>query len=160
MDRQSTDRPTEPGRPSSPAPEAAQGGATGSAEPGESVSPPDSFGLEPTEAELDAWAQHERERRQAWLSGPTPEERAAFARRERERRLAELTGGDASLAERDRMILRYGREAQLAAEGAVSLLLKFSRRGFAELIRAGREWEEDFVGPPRRRRIPIDDERA
>ena len=54
--------------------------------------------------------------------------------------------------------LRLGREGQLAAEGAVALLYKFSRRTFAELVKAGREWEEDTALPSRRRRVPLDDE--
>ena len=28
-------------------------------------------GLEPTQAEIDAWVARERERRQAWLKGPS-----------------------------------------------------------------------------------------
>ena len=36
---------------------------------------------------------------------------------------------------------RYPREAQLAAEGAVSLMWKWSRRTMIDLVRAGREWE-------------------
>ena len=54
--------------------------------------------------------------------------------------------------------LRLGREGQLAAEGAVALFYRFSRRTFAELVKAGREWEEDTALPGRRRRVPLDDE--
>ena len=54
--------------------------------------------------------------------------------------------------------VRYGREGQLAAEGAVALLYRCSRRTFAELIRAGREWEEETSLPTRRRRVSMDDE--
>ena len=54
--------------------------------------------------------------------------------------------------------MRYGRETQLAAEGAVALLYRYSRRTFAELVRAGREWEEETSLPTRRRRISMDDE--
>ena len=39
--------------------------------------------------------------------------------------------------------VRYSREAQLAAEGAMSVLYRWSRRTFAELVKAGREWEEE-----------------
>ena len=52
--------------------------------------PVDPMALEPTDAELDAWAERERKRREAWLKGPTADERAAYARRVRERRLMEL----------------------------------------------------------------------
>ena len=45
--------------------------------------------LEPTQAEIDAWAARERQRREAWLNGPSDEERAAYAQRLRQRRLAD-----------------------------------------------------------------------
>lgn len=115
--------------------------------------------LDPTDAEIAEWAERERKRREAWLSGPTAEERAAFARRERERRLAELGDErDANLAERERFVRRYGRETQLAAEGALSLIWGWSRRSFEELVRAGRDWEADSAKTERRRRVPLDDE--
>jgi hypothetical protein len=48
--------------------------------------------LDPGEAEVEEWATHERQQRQAWLDGPTAEEKAAWARRERERRMFEREG--------------------------------------------------------------------
>jgi hypothetical protein len=115
--------------------------------------------LEPSEAELDDWVERERRRREAWLQGPTADERLAYARRLRERRLAELeTGSEAWLAERARTMGRMSRETQLAVEGALSLFLKFSRRSMAQLVEAGRAWEEEFGQGERRRRVPIDDE--
>jgi hypothetical protein len=38
----------------------------------------------------------------------------------------------------------------------VALLYRFSRRTFAELVEAGREWEEETSLPPRRRRVSMD----
>jgi len=116
-------------------------------------------GLEPTQAEIDAWVAKERERRQAWLNGPTPEEREAYALRLRQRRLADtFDEGEAMLTDSVRRGMRLGREGQLAAEGAVALLYRYSRRTLAELIRAGREWEEETSLPIRRRRVNMDDE--
>jgi len=115
--------------------------------------------LEPSPAELDAWAEHERARRQAWLDGPDEEERAAYAQRVRQRRLAEaFDEGEFRIEESMRRGLHYGREAQLAAEGAMTLLYRWSRRTFAELVKAGREWEEETALPRARRRVPMDDE--
>ena len=54
--------------------------------------------------------------------------------------------------------LRLGREGQLAARARSRLFYRFSRRTFAELVKAGREWEEDTALPSRRRRVPLDDE--
>jgi hypothetical protein len=115
--------------------------------------------LEPTEAEIEAWAAREKARRERWLSGPTAQERAAYARELRQRRLAGIFDeGEARMAEGVRVGVRYGRGTQLAAEGAMNLLYRWSRRQFAELVRAGREWEEDTTLPNPRRRVPLDDE--
>ena len=114
---------------------------------------------EPTQAEIDAWAAQEKQRREAWLNGPSAEEKAEYARRLRQRRLAEaFDDGEARIAEGVKAGVRYGRETQLAAEGAMTLLYRWSRRTFSELVRAGREWEEETSLPGRRRRVPLDDE--
>jgi len=114
---------------------------------------------EPTQAEIDEWVAEERARRKAWLEGPSPEERDAFVNRIRQRRLAEtFDEGEQRIDEWSRRGLRSARETQLAAEGAIALFYKFSRRTFAELVKAGREWEEQTALPTRRRRVPLDDE--
>jgi len=115
--------------------------------------------LEPTQAEIDDWARREKQRREAWLNGPSDEERAAYSSRLRQRRLADaFDEGEYRLEEGLRTGLHYGRDAQLAAEGAMTLFYRWSRRTFAELVKAGREWEEETALPNRRRRVPLDDE--
>ena len=121
--------------------------------------PVDPMSLEPSAAEIDEWAERERRRREAWLKGPTADERAAYARRVREGRLSALEGGEDPWSEWGRQMVKYPREVQLAIEGAMSLMLRWSRRSFDELQRAGREWEQDFGNPIRRRRVPLDDDR-
>jgi hypothetical protein len=74
---------------------AARPGAGPAAEPTGAPPPPTGVTgepnvLEPGEAEVDAWAERERRRREGWLGGPTAEERAAWIQAERERRLASL----------------------------------------------------------------------
>jgi hypothetical protein len=119
----------------------------------------DPIAPEPTQAEIDAWVESEKRRRQAWLNGPTPAEREDYARRLRNRRLSDaFDEGESRIQEGVRTGVRYGRETQLAAEGAMTLLYRWSRRTVAELVRAGREWEEETSIPDRRRRVPIDDE--
>ena len=120
--------------------------------------PVDPMSVEPSEAELDEWAERERKRREAWLKGPTAEERAAYARRMRERRLLELEGGEDPWSAWGRQMTKYPREMQLAMEGAMSLMLRWTRRSFEELQSAGREWEQEFGKPMRRRRVPLDDD--
>jgi hypothetical protein len=128
--------------------------------------------LELHETEIDEWAERERQRREAWLSGPTAEERAAWAQQERERRLGRLQAPSATEAsEPGRLGAHYLREAQLAAEGAVRLVWKevaaegamgafrkWSRRGLDTLVRAGREWEEEVAQPGPRRPVPLDEQ--
>ena len=119
----------------------------------------DANAIEPTQAEIDEWVAREKERRQAWLNGPTETERMEYAQRLRQRRLAEaFDEGEARIAESLRLGMRYGRETQLAAEGAMALFYRFSRRTMTELIRAGRDWEEETTIPNRRRRVPLEDD--
>ena len=114
---------------------------------------------EVTQAEIDAWAERERQRRAEWLKGPTEEEREAYANRVRTRRIAAtFDEGEERLAGTMREGLRMGREGQLAAEGAAALLYRWSRRTFGELVRAGREWEEETSLPTVRRRVSLHDE--
>ena len=125
----------------------------------ESAANDESADGEPTQAEIEEWAAAERARREEWLRGPSAEEREAYALRLRQRRLADtFDEGEAILADSVRRGMRLGREGQLAAEGAVALMYRFSRRTLAELIKAGREWEEETSLPTRRRRVSMDDE--
>ena len=117
--------------------------------------------LEPSEAEIEEWAARERQRREAWLKGPTDEQKATWARRERERRLAELEGSRRARGlggDPARVVQRSMRQAQLAAEGAMSLLFKLSlSEALDRLVRAGREWEAEFTSAPTpRRRVALE----
>jgi hypothetical protein len=111
--------------------------------------------LAPSEAEIEAWAAHERKRRQQWLSGPTPEQAAVAASRERE--AIEADSGRAhttrgSDIDATRLVQRSMRTAQLALEGAMNLLLHVSLRDARErLVQAGLDWEEEFQEPTRGR---------
>jgi hypothetical protein len=117
--------------------------------------------LEPTQAEIDAWVTRERARRQEWLNGPSDEERQAYASRLRHRRVSDaFDEGENRIREGMHTGVRVGREGQLAVEGAMTLLYRWSRRTMAELVRAGREWEEETSLPNRRRRVPLDDEES
>lgn len=125
----------------------------------EDALPDESSSLEPTQAEIDAWVARERKRRQAWLNGPSDDEREAYAQQLRRRRVADaFDEGETRISEGVRTGVRYGRETQLAAEGAMTLFYRWSRRTMTELVRAGREWEEETSLPNRRRRVPQDDE--
>jgi hypothetical protein len=115
--------------------------------------------LNPSDTEVEAWAERERQRRKAWLEGPTAEEREAYAKRHRERRLMSLGGdSDDRLGGGARIRVPSPRDAQLIAEGAMSVMWKWSRRQLESLERAGRDWEEEVTSQRRRKRVPLDDE--
>jgi hypothetical protein len=111
------------------------------------LGPGDPQFLDPSDAEIEEWAANERQRRQAWLNGPTADEKTAWARRERERRMFERKGDlvRGRIPDALGLLPRPLREMQLAAEGAISLLLHLSlRSAFDRLVRAGHEWEAEF----------------
>ena len=59
------------------------------------------------------------------------------------------------------MMQRYAREAQLAAEGALSMMFSLSVRDvFDQLVQAGRDWEDEYATRPTRRRISLDSDAA
>jgi hypothetical protein len=114
--------------------------------------------VDPTEAEIQEWADRERQRRAAWLEGPTQDQKAEWARRERERRLGERPGQSMmrGFALTPELPFRYARTAQLAGEGALSLLWKWSQHGLQTLVNEGRAWEDEFA-PRGPRRVRVDD---
>jgi hypothetical protein len=128
--------------------------------------------VEPTEVEVEAWAERVRMRRQAWVDGPTEEEKHEWLRRERMRRQARLgieaevrPGNGASTGydpydERRRLQRRYVREVRLATEGLGVWMATLPFRALAELVTAGREFEEESLRPARRRWVPFYDEDA
>jgi hypothetical protein len=126
--------------------------------------PRDPLAAEPSASEVEEWASRERKRREAWLAGPTESEKAAWAQREADRRTHRGSGArhlpSVDLGEPVWMMQRYLREMQLATEGAASLLFKLSLSdAFDALVRAGRDWEDEFTAqPPRRRRVAMEED--
>ncbi len=118
------------------------------------------LGVGPTDAEIEAWATRERERREAWLNGPTQDQKDEWAARERARRGGRHLALPTPSADTRRLAQHYMRDIQLVAEGAFSKLFNLSVRDvFDELIREGRAWEDEYTrGPAIRRRIPLDAE--
>jgi hypothetical protein len=120
-------------------------------QPADSSDKPES--VEPTDAEIEAWAARERERRKQWLSGPTPEQAAVEAGRASERPAARRPRRGRS-ADPAHSLLHSARTAQLATEGAVRLLLRVRLNEIVDrLVEAGHEWEDEYSSqhPPRRR---------
>jgi hypothetical protein len=123
----------------------------------------------PSDAEVEAWAERVRTRRQAWVDGPTEEEKHDWLRRERARRSARLGleaepgagNGDRKrldpYEERLRLQRRYARELRLATEGIGIWVATWPFRVMADLVVTGREWEEETLRPARRW-IPFSDD--
>jgi len=124
----------------------------------------------PTDAEIEAWAEQIRLRRQAWLDGPTEEEKNEWYQRERVRRLARVEVEEVDISaqpERSaydlyedvrRIQRRYIRELRLAGEGLAVTMVTMPFRVMAQLVATGREWEKQSLHPARRRWIPFYDE--
>lgn len=105
-------------------------------------------GLDPTDADVDAWAARERRRREQWAHGPTPEQAALWAVRERERRTFEqepLSPPHAGPPARGWPLRRRVFEVRLAAMGALRLAVNMSMRDAIEyLMQVGLDWEEEL----------------
>ena len=124
----------------------------------------------PTDADVEAWAERVRLRRQAWVDGPTDEEKHDWLRRERARHMARQqfddqsgNGGESrtrpdSYEERLRLQRRFVRDVRLATEGLGAWIATWPFRVLADLVVTGREWEEETMRPARRRWIPYYDE--
>jgi hypothetical protein len=117
-----------------------------------------------SESEISAWAERERKRRKEWLEGPSEEEKRAWARNERRRRVLDYRLGtelglDIDIAEGRKIADRFSHDATLALAGVASRLFEAPYRLLGGLMREGREWEDEYHSPPRRRRrVRLDDE--
>jgi hypothetical protein len=118
-----------------------------------------------SESEIEAWAEREHKRRQAWLEGPSESERQEWARLERRRRIREhhdypeYWSLDAELAEGRRITDRWQRDLAFALTGVVSRLVESPYRILGSLIREGRERESEHYAPKGRKpRVRLDDD--
>jgi hypothetical protein len=112
------------------------------------------------EAEVNAWAERVRRRRQAWLEGPQEEEKRAWAARQSRRHAINADEeDDLDLIEGRRVLDRMQIDAALALYGAANLLLQAPYRLVGGLVRSGRAWEDEALETlRRRRRVRLDDE--
>jgi hypothetical protein len=109
-----------------------------------------------TDEEVEEWAERERKRRQAWLSGPSELEKRDWARRQYHRRRTHYSdypyeeSRDETVSERS---FAVEREAELAAKGFISWFLEWPHHLWANMVETGRETEDKLYRPTRRRRI-------
>ena len=115
---------------------------------------------EPTDQEVQEWAEDEKKRRAAWVAGPTDAEKREWTRRQQHlRELKEHYGAsDEPESELERQLeRRLRRDAYLARAGIVDLLLNWPHRLGAKLIRSGLDAQYDYYTEPAfRRRVPPD----
>ena len=113
---------------------------------------------EPTDQEVEEWAEREKKRREAWLTGPSESEKREWRRRQAElKELKEMFGPSDdpdSMLERQ-LERRLRREAYLARAGILDLLMHWPPRLGAKLIRSGLDAQYDYYTEPAfRRRVP------
>ena len=113
---------------------------------------------EPTDQEVEEWAEREKKRREAWLAGPSESEKREWRRRQLELRdLKEMSGpsDDADSMLERHFERRIRREAYLARAGILDLLMHWPPRLGAKLIRSGLDAQYDYYTDPAfRRRVP------
>lgn len=115
---------------------------------------------EPTDKEVEEWADREKKRREAWLAGPTEAEKREWRRRREEiSELRDLYGAsDEPDSEVERELeRRLRRDVHLARAGILGLLLNLPYSMGAKLIRSGLDAQYDYYTEPAfRRRMPPD----
>jgi hypothetical protein len=115
---------------------------------------------EPTDQEVEEWAEREKKRREVWLAGPSEAEKREWSRRQRHlselRELHDASDGLDSEVEHQ-LERRLRRDAHLARVGIFALLLDWPQRLGAKLIRSGLDAEYDYYTEPAfHRRLPPD----
>ena len=111
-----------------------------------------------SEADIAAWAERERKRRQAWLEGPNEDDKQAWADAERQRRKRQYRDEllDIDLFDID---LEDGRRfADRMMDGFRNRMVDTPLRKLGDLLREGRSVESRRSEPLRRRRRVYPDE--
>jgi hypothetical protein len=101
--------------------------------------------------EADLWAERERKRRKAWLNGPSEEEKKEWLE-SRSRSNRDPQSRDEDVEEGRRIARRWERDIVLAISGLASRLVDSRYAVLGNLVREGREWEEEKRSSGRRRR--------
>lgn len=106
-----------------------------------------------SEADIAAWAERERKRRQAWLEGPNEEDKEAWADAERLRRKRQYREELLDLDDLFDVDLEDGRRfADRMIAGFTNRMVDTPLRKLGDLLREGRSVESREREPLRRRR--------
>ena len=108
-----------------------------------------------SEADIAAWADRERRRRQAWLEGPNEDDKQAWADAERQRRKRQYRD---ELLDIDLDLDDGRRIADRMMAGFKNRMVETPLRKLSDLLREGRDVESREREPLRRRRRVYPDE--
>ena len=113
---------------------------------------------EPTDQEVEEWAEGEKKRREAWLAGPTEAEKREWSRRQVSEARELYGASDVPDSELERELeRRLRRDVHLARAGILGLFLNLPYSVGAKLIRSGLDAQYDYYTEPAfRRRMPPD----
>ena|SRR6185295_1287603 len=111
-----------------------------------------------SEADIAAWAERERRRRQAWLEGPNEDDKQAWADAERQRRKRQYRDELLDIDLFDLDIEDGRRMADRMMAGFKSRMVETPLRKLGDLLREGRDVESRSKEPLRRRRRVYPDE--
>ena len=112
-----------------------------------------------SEADVAAWAEREKKRRQAWLEGPNEDDKKAWAEAERLRRKRQYREELLNIDDLFDVDLEEGRRiADRMMAGFTNRLVDTPLRKLGDLLREGRSVESREREPLRRRRRVYPDE--
>ncbi len=108
--------------------------------------------------DAERWADREKKRRKAWLDGPSEEEKQEWLERHSRRREYDNSSEDEDIEEGRRIATRWERDIGWAVTGLVSRLMDSRYALLGNLVREGREAEDNYLASRRRRKRVFSDD--
>ena len=109
-------------------------------------------------SDVERWAEREKKRRKAWLDGPSEEEKREWLERHSPRRGHDRSIEDEDIEEGRRIAARWERDIGWAVIGLTSRLMDSRYAILGNLVREGREVEDQYLASRRRRRRVFSDD--
>jgi hypothetical protein len=109
-------------------------------------------------SEVERWADREKKRRKAWLDGPSEEEKQEWLERRSRRKEYHNLSEDEDIEEGRRIATRWERDIGWAVTGLVSRLMDSRYAILGNLVREGREAEDQYLASRRRRKRVFSDD--
>ncbi len=109
-------------------------------------------------SEVERWADLEKKRRKAWLDGPSEEEKQEWLERHSRRKGYDSSSEDEDIEAGRRIAARWERDIGWAVTGLVSRLMDSRYAILGNLVREGREAEDQYLASRRRRKRVFSDD--